>query len=124
MAATENPRSRFAFQSDVTIVAQQPRTFANAHDRRVVFLVKLQNSLFLRFSHVGGIRVGIEIVRTDLKRHKPQGIERARLNDWHVLRRLDCWSRNVGASAATYVRRSAAYFPANSFDEVKILQSL
>ena len=70
VASTENPRSRLAFQSDVTVVARHPRTFANAHDRRIVFIEKLQNSFFLRFSHVGGIRVGIEIVGADLKRHK------------------------------------------------------
>jgi hypothetical protein len=84
----------------------------------------LQNSFFLRFSHVGGIRVRIEIVRTDLKWYQAKRFERARLNDWHVLRRFDRRSGDIRTSAAADVRRSGAYFPANNFDEIKILKSL
>ena len=53
------------------IFDQYPSSFANADDRRLIFLEELQNALLLGLAHVRGIRIGIEIMRTDLKGDQP-----------------------------------------------------
>src|SRR5262245_20400153 len=63
-------------------------------------------------------------MRTDLKRHQSQRIERARLDNWHVLRGFDCRPSNVGAGATADVRRTASYSLANRVQEVESLQRL
>ncbi len=69
--AAENSRASFAFQRDRADFRSDPSSFANADDRRFIFLEELQNALFLGFTHVSGIRIGIEIMRTDLKWDQP-----------------------------------------------------
>ena len=57
--------------------------------RARVFLVVLHDPLFLRLTHVRGGRIAILVVRADLKVDEPERVEGRRLDDGHVLRRLD-----------------------------------
>src|SRR5262249_47252114 len=63
-------------------------------------------------------------MRTDLKRHQSQRIERARLDNWHVLGGFDRRASDVGTGATADVRRAASYFAANRVQQIEILQRL
>src|SRR5438552_17342192 len=64
LPATENSRAGFSFQRYGTIFDQQPRSFANADDRRFIFLEKLQNAFLLGLPQGRGIRRWIVVVRS------------------------------------------------------------
>src|SRR5262245_44483553 len=63
-------------------------------------------------------------MRTDLKRHQSERIERARLDNWHVLRGFDGRPSDIGARATANVRRAAFHFLANRVHQVEVLQRL
>src|SRR6266478_3330680 len=67
VTATKHSRAGFAFQRHCAILDSQPCSFANADDRRFIFLKELEDAFLLSFAHVGGIRIRIEIVGADLK---------------------------------------------------------
>src|SRR5262245_31647236 len=69
---------------------------------------------------------GISVLKvwTDLKRHKPERIERARLNNRHVFGGFDRRPSDVGTGATADVRRAVFYFTANRVQQVEILQRL
>src|SRR5260370_22901564 len=70
LGATKNSCAGFALEHHGAIFDQQPRFFANAHDRRFIFLEKLKNAFLLVLALVRGVWVRIEIVRTALKRNQ------------------------------------------------------
>src|SRR4030095_10784320 len=63
-------------------------------------------------------------MRTDLKRHQSERVERTWLDNWHVLRGFDCRPSDVGAGATADVSRTAFYLLANRVQQVEILQRL
>src|SRR5262245_23779302 len=71
-----------------------------------------------------GVWIRVLKVWTDLKRHEPERIERAWLNNRHVFGGFDRQASDVGASATADVRRAASYFAANRVQQLEILQRL
>src|SRR6476660_5450479 len=84
-AGPEDSGAGFASQSDGAVFANQPCAFADSDYWCFVFFQKLKNPFLLRFTHVLGICVRVLKMRADLKRDQTQRVERARLNNWHVL---------------------------------------
>src|SRR5688572_15432347 len=60
-ALSEDARGRASLEHDRALLDQQHRPLAQAHDRRVVLLVVLEDPLFLGFPHVGRSGVGVQI---------------------------------------------------------------
>ena len=73
-----------AEQRDGSVLSAERRAFAQAYDRGVVFFEELQDTFFLGFAHVGGRRVGVEVVRADLKSNEAERVEGGGLDDGHV----------------------------------------
>ena len=71
-----------------------------------------------------GIGIRVLKMRTDLKRHKPKRVERAWLNNRHVLGGFDRRPGDVGAGAAADIRRAASSLLTNRVQQIEILQRL
>src|SRR2546423_1046768 len=59
----------------------QHRAFAQSHNRTFVLFEVLADSFLARFGAVGRLRIGIEVVRVDLKIDGAEGGEGRRLDD-------------------------------------------
>src|SRR3954465_12118509 len=79
-AVAEDSRGVRPFQSDGAVLNAEERALANTNYVVFVFFKELADPLLLCFAHVGGGRVGIEVMRADLERDQAQGIERGWLN--------------------------------------------
>src|SRR5258708_2748189 len=122
--AQEDPRRLHAEERDGAVVYGEGAALAQADDRRLILLVKLQEALFARLAHMRRIRIGIEEVTVELEGDESEGVERERLNDGHVVRRTDGRRGDDAAGAGAGVRQSGADAVPQRLEQLALLQRL
>src|SRR6185436_2242280 len=60
--------------------------------------------------------------RVQLKGNQSQGLERWPLNDWHVIRGSDGWTRDIRAGAGANVGHSGGHSARDQLHHVSVIQ--
>ena len=82
-------------QLDRVLMDSEHRSFAKSDHWSQILLQELNDPLLLRFTHMGRVRFGIEIVWANLKTDEPQCFEGRRLYDGHVVGCLESGAGNI-----------------------------
>src|SRR4029077_13839413 len=72
---------------------------------------------------MGGRRIGIEIVRADLKIHQPESVKGTRLHDRHVFGRLQAGTSNDRSGTRSYIGFATSYLVTNDVPKLPVVKA-
>ena len=123
LVATEDACRMRAEQRDGSVLNAQRRTFAQAYDRGIVFFEELQDTFFLGFAHVSGRRIGVEVVRADLKSNEAERVEGGRLDDRHVFGGPQRRASHDGTGARSDERHTSGHAVTDGLEKFVVVKT-